>query len=143
MPKIHAADISQFLPVQVKDEPEEEGNEVGSLLEILTQKKITLYAPNQPKSKRRILDDWFDKSKVVETPKKHMDAFVTPPREVLTEKYMGWKDKNFTDNKTEEERRKSGALSRVYGYILMYTRLTILLPSVMERTGQESVEQTS
>lgn len=73
-----------MLPIQVKEEPIVEGNEVGSQLEAFAQKKRPLTTPVQPKQKRVKLLDWFDKSKVVETPKKYLDAFATPPREVLT-----------------------------------------------------------
>lgn len=56
-PRIPAVDISQFLPVEVKDEPEEEGNEVGSLLETFAKKKRSLPTPKQPKLKKRKVEN--------------------------------------------------------------------------------------
>lgn len=39
-----------------------------------------------------------------------LEAFATPPRDVLTEKYYGWKNSEYSDNKTEDERRRTGGI---------------------------------
>lgn len=129
----------------MKDEPvEEEGNEVGNLLEVFARKKRSLLAPSQPRKKRmrvhekKEMDVWYDPSKAINANK--LEVFATPPRKVWSERYYGWKNYNYSDKNTEEERRKSRGIDRrVWVHLDVYTP-TIYLHGIIEKIGVESIE---